>query len=174
MTREEKNQIVAQLSEQLQENDMFYLADTSELDAGSTSKLRRECFKKSIKMTVVKNTLLKRALDTVEGKDFSSFYETLSGPTSIMFTEVGNAPAKLIKEFRKKYEKPILKGAFIEESIYIGDDQLTMLSELKSKDELLGEIVSLLQSPAKNVVSALKSSSSTVAGLVKTLQERGE
>lgn len=174
MTREEKEQIVAQLSVALQENDMFYLADTSELDAEATSKLRRECFKKSIKMSVVKNTLLKRALDQVEGKDFSSFYETLSGPTSIMFTEVGNAPAKLIKEFRKKREKPVLKGAYIEESIYLGDDQLSMLSELKSKDELLGEIVSLLQSPAKNVVSALKSSGGTIAGLVKTLQERGE
>jgi len=173
MTREEKEQIVRDLSAKLGNAGVFYLADTSELDAAATSDLRRECFKAEIDLTVVKNTLLKRALDTVEGVDFSELDQALKGSTSLMVSEVGNGPAKLIKTFRKKHEKPILKAAYIEETIYIGDDQLTTLSEIKSKDELLGEIVGLLQSPAKNVISALKGSGADkVAGLVKALSER--
>jgi large subunit ribosomal protein L10 len=123
-------------------------------------------------MRVVKNTLLAKAMDQVEGKEFGELKDTLSGATSIMFSEVGNAPAKLIKDFRKKIDKPILKGAWIDEGVYIGDDQLSMLADIKSKEELLGEIITLLQSPAKNVVSGLKGAGGKLAGILKTLEER--
>lgn len=172
MTREEKQNAIEELSQQLAESGIFYIADTSELDAQATSDLRRECFKKDIKVSVVKNTLLQKAMEKVADKDLAELSDVLAGPTAIMFSEVGNAPAKVIQEFRKKHEKPILKGAFIEESIYIGDDQLQALVDIKSKEELIGEIVGLLQSPAKNVLSALQSGGNTIAGLVKTLSER--
>ncbi len=151
---------------------MVYLAETSELDAGSTSNLRRMCFQNDITLKVVKNTLLKRAMDEVEGRDFSPLYETLKGNTTLLLANVGNGPAKLIKEFRKKHDKPVLKGAYVEAECYIGDDQLQALADIKSKDELLGELIGLLQSPAKNVISALKSGGGTIAGLVKTLSDR--
>jgi large subunit ribosomal protein L10 len=172
MTKEQKNEAINQLSEELAGANIFYLADTSELDADSTSKLRRNCFKQDISLKIVKNTLLQKAMEKVEERDFSELYSVLSGPTSIMYSEVGNAPAKIIKEFRKKHDKPVLKAAFIEESIYIGDDKLGSLCDIKSKEELLGEVITLLQSPAKNVVSALQSGKHTIAGLVKTLAER--
>lgn len=172
MTREEKQNAIEELSKQLAESGIFYIADTSELDAKATSDLRRECFKKDIRVSVVKNSLLQKAMEKVEGKDLAELSDVLAGPTAVMFSEVGNAPAKVIQEFRKKHEKPILKGAFIEESIYIGDDQLQALVDIKSKEELIGEIVGLLQSPAKNVLSALQSGGNTIAGLVKTLSER--
>ena len=173
MTREEKEQIVNDLASKLGGANVFYLADTSELDATATSDLRRECFKAQIDLTVVKNTLLKRALEQIEGEDYSELYDSLKGSTSLMVSEAGNGPAKLIKAFRKKHDKPILKAAYIEETIYIGDDQLNTLSEIKSKDELLGEIIGLLQSPAKNVISALKGGGGDkIAGLVKALSER--
>ena len=133
--------------------------------------LRRACFKSNIKLAVVKNTLLEKAMEASD-RDFGELPTTLKGNTSVMYSETGNAPAKVIKEFRKKSEKPLLKGAFIEESIYIGDDLLDALVDIKSREELIGEIVGLLQSPAKNVISALKSSGSTIAGIVKTLSER--
>ena len=154
MTKEQKNEAINQLSEELAGANIFYLADTSELDADSTSKLRRNCFKQDISLKIVKNTLLQKAMEKVEERDFSELYSVLSGPTSIMYSEVGNAPAKIIKEFRKKHDKPVLKAAYIEESIYIGDDKLGSLCDIKSKEELLGEVITLLQSPAKNVVSA--------------------
>ena len=172
MTREEKNQVIDDLSEVLNESKVLYVADTSELDADLTSKLRRNCFKQDISLKIVKNTLLQKAMEKVEERDFSELYSVLSGPTSIMYSEVGNAPAKIIKEFRKKHDKPVLKAAYIEESIYIGDDKLGSLCDIKSKEELLGEVIILLQSPAKNVVSALQSGKHTIAGLVKTLAER--
>ncbi|HAE30845.1 MAG TPA: 50S ribosomal protein L10 [Flavobacteriales bacterium] len=172
MTKEQKNEAINQLSEELAGANIFYLADTSELDADSTSKLRRNCFKQDISLKIVKNTLLQKAMEKVEERDFSELYSVLSGPTSIMYSEVGNAPAKIIKEFRKKHDKPVLKAAYIEESIYIGDDKLGSLCDIKSKEELLGEVITLLQSPAKNVVSALQSGKHTIAGLVKTLAER--
>jgi large subunit ribosomal protein L10 len=151
---------------------VIYIADISELDAVATSALRRQCFAKNIKLSVVKNTLLKKAMENVQGKDFTELYDILPGPTAIMLSDTGNLPAKLIKDFRKKNDKPVLKGAFVEESVYLGDDQLNSLVDIKSKDELIGEIVGLLQSPAKNVISALTSSKSTIAGLVKTLSEK--
>lgn len=172
MNKDEKKQVIDQLTVQLQENPIFYLTDTSELTVEVTNKLRRSCFEKGVSMTVVKNTLLQKAMENVEGKDFSEFYDTLKGATSLMFSDTGNVPAKVIKEFRKTSDKPILKGAYVEEAIFIGDDKLSVLENIKSKEELIGDVIALLQSPAKNVISALKSGGSTIAGLVKTLQEK--
>ena len=171
MTREEKSQVIQELTAQLADNTNIYLTDISGLDAATTSRLRRACFKSNIKLGVVKNTLLEKAMEASD-KDFGDLPTTLKGNTSVMYSETGNAPAKVIKEFRKKSEKPVLKGAFIEEAIYIGDDLLDALVDIKSREELLGEIIGLLQSPAKNVISALKSSGGTIAGIVKTLSER--
>ena len=172
MTKEQKQSMIDELSNSLDSNGVIYITDISELDAAATSALRRQCFAKNIKLSVVKNTLLKKAMENVKGKDFTELYDVLPGPTAIMLSEVGNIPARLIKDFRKKNNKPLLKGAFVEESIYVGDDQLGTLVDIKSKDELIGEIVGLLQSPAKNVISALNSGKSTIAGLVKTLSEK--
>ncbi|WP_296381067.1 50S ribosomal protein L10 [Winogradskyella sp.] len=171
MTREEKSQVIDELTAQLADNTNIYLTDISGLDAATTSNLRRACFKSNIKLAVVKNTLLEKAMEASD-KDFGELPTTLKGNTSVMYSETGNAPAKVIKEFRKKSEKPVLKGAFIEEAIYVGDDLLDTLVDIKSREELLGEIIGLLQSPAKNVISALKSSGGTIAGIVKTLSER--
>ena len=165
--------MIEDLQAVLAENDVLYLTDASGLDSVSTSQLRGECFKNGITLRVVKNTLLKIAMDRTEGKDFSPLYdETLKGQTALMIASVGNAPAKLIKEFRKKSDRPTLKGAYIEEACFVGDDKLETLSQIKSKEEVIGDIIGLLQSPAKNVLSALQSGGSTIAGLVKTLQER--
>lgn len=172
MTREEKAKYIDDLATQLAENNVIYLADTAELTVETVNGLRRKAFKANVSMRVVKNTLLEKAMEKVEDKDFGDLKGTLSGATSIMFSEVGNAPAKLIKDFRKKEDKPILKGAWIDEGVYVGDDQLSMLADIKSKEELLGEIIGLLQSPAKNVISGLKGAGGTIAGLLKTLEER--
>lgn len=173
MTREEKNQFIDDLTTRLNDASVFYLADIAGLDAEGSSKLRRSCFKGDIKLEVVKNTLLKKALEKAEG-DYDELYDTLVGNTSIMFATAGNAPAKVIKDFRKKNDKPILKGAFIEETIYIGDENLEFLTSVKSKEELIGDIIGLLQSPAKNLVSALQSSGGKLGGIVQTLSERSE
>lgn len=172
MQKEQKVSVVEELTETLSNAGIFYITDTADLNAESISNLRRICFKADIKLKVVKNTMLKKAFEQVEDRDYSEFYDLLKGPTALMFSEVGNAPAKVIKDFRKKHSKPILKGAWIEEAIYIGDEQVENLVNIKSKEELIGEIISLLQSPAKNVIGALQSSGNTIAGLVKTLQER--
>jgi large subunit ribosomal protein L10 len=173
MRKEEKNQLVDAITEQLNSNNTIYLADTSELNAEDTSDLRRLCFKQNIKLVVVKNTLLKRAMKNSE-KDLEELYEALVGPTSLMFSDAGNAPAKLIKEFRKKAEKPSLKGAYVEEVSYLGDDQLETLVNIKSKNELLADIIALLQSPAKNVISGLQSSGQSLTGILTTLAEKAE
>ena len=173
MTKEEKQLQIEQIAGRIGETPNFYLTDISGLDAEATYQLRKACFKKGIKMSVVKNTLLKKAFDSLEA-DYSEMYETLKGNTSIMFTEVGNAPAKMIKEFNKKHDKPVLKAACVEESIYLGADQLSMLTEIKSKDELIGEIIGLLQSPAKNVISSLQSPGRGLSGILQTLAEKGE
>jgi large subunit ribosomal protein L10 len=170
MTREEKSQVIEELTAQLADNANIYLADISGLNAGNTSDLRRACYKADVQLSVVKNTLLSKAMEASD-RDFGDLPTVLKGNTSVMYSETGNAPAKVIKNFRKKAEKPLLKGAFIEETVYIGDDQLDMLVDIKSKEELIGEIVGLLQSPAKNVISALKSGGGTIAGLIKTLSE---
>lgn len=171
MTKEEKSVIIEDLTAQLAANHVIYLADLTGLDAKTTSDLRRACFKANIKLSVVKNTFLAKAMEASD-KDFGELPSVLKGNTSLMYAEVGNAPAKLIKNFRKKSEKPLLKGAYIEEAIFIGDNQLEALSSIKSKEELIGEVITLLQSPAKNIISALKSGSGKLAGIVKTLSER--
>jgi large subunit ribosomal protein L10 len=173
MTRQEKSQVIETLTAQLQENPIIYVADISGLNAGDTSNLRRACFKAGVKLAVVKNTLLAKAMESSD-KEFGELSGTLKGSTSLLFSETGNAPAKVIKEFRKKSDKPVLKGAYVEEAIYIGDDQLENLVNIKSKEELIGDIIGLLQSPAKNVISALKSGGNTLSGLVKTLSEKAE
>lgn len=172
MNKEEKSKQIAYLTDRISNASIFYLADTSELSADDTSKLRRRCFKGEVSLEVVKNTLVRKALENIEGKDLSPFYDLLKGQTSLMISEKGNEPAKIIKEFRKKNDRPLLKGAFVEEAIFIGDDQIDILASLKSKEELVGDIITLLQSPAKNLISALNSGGSTIAGLVKTLGER--
>jgi large subunit ribosomal protein L10 len=171
MTREEKSLVIEELTAELANNANIYLTDISGLNAGTTSNLRRACFKAGVKLSVVKNTLLEKAMEASD-REFGELPTVLKGNTSVMYSETGNVPAKLIKTFRKKSEKPLLKGAFIEEAVYIGDDQLDMLVDIKSKEELIGEIVGLLQSPAKNVISALKSGGGTIAGIIKTLSEK--
>ena len=171
MRREEKDVIIDDLANRLNDTKHFYLTDISALNAEQTSNLRRKCFEKEVGLLVVKNTLLRKAMEKSEG-DFNDLYDVLKDSTSIMFSETGNIPAKLIKEFRKTLEKPVLKAAYVEESIYIGDDQLEALSNIKSKDELLGDLAMLLQSPAINLVSALASSGSQLAGALKTLSEK--
>ena len=173
MTKEEKNQLIDVLEKSIKENNNFYLADISGLTAEESSALRRLCFKREVSLQVVKNTLLKKALEKNE-RNFEDLYDVLKGNTSIMFTDVANAPAKLIKEFRKKHEKTIFKAAHLDEAFYIGEEYLDTLSDLKSKDEIIAEIVAALQSPAKNIISSLKSGSSKLSGIVKTLSERPE
>ncbi len=172
MTKEEKAKYVDDLAADLANTNVIYLTDTAELTVETVNNLRRRAFNAGIKMRVVKNTLLAKAMDKVEGKEFGELKDTLKGATSIMFAEVGNVPAKLIEDFRKKNDKPVLKGAWIEEAIFIGDSQVKALASLKSKEELLGEIIGLLQSPAKNVVSGLKGAGGTIAGILKTLENR--
>ena len=171
MTREEKATVIEDLTGQLAENATIYLADISGLDALTTSDLRRACFKANIKLAVVKNTLLAKAMEASD-KDFGELPEVLKGNTSLMFSEVSNGPAKLIQTFRKKSDKPLLKGAFIYETVYIGDENLEALVNIKSKEEIIGDIIALLQSPAKNVISGLKSGGGKLAGILKTLSEK--
>ncbi|MEQ8217587.1 MAG: 50S ribosomal protein L10 [Arenibacter sp.] len=171
MTREEKLNVIQDLTAQLGDSSTIYLADISGLNAETTSALRRACYKADIKLAVVKNTLLAKAMEASD-KDFGELPSILKGNTSLMFSETGNAPAKLIKTFRKKSNKPLLKGAYIAEAIYVGDDQLDALESIKSKEEMVGEIIGLLQSPAKNVISGLKSGGGKLAGILKTLSER--
>ncbi len=171
MNKEEKNKIIRDIEDMLNENSNFYLADISGLNAEQNSALRRLCYKREVSLKVVKNTLLKKAFDN-NNIDFSELNEVLVGNTSLMQAEVANAAAKVIKEFRKKNDKPILKAAHVEEALYIGDENLSSLASLKSKEELLGDIITLLQSPAKNVISALNSGGSKLAGIIKTLEEK--
>jgi large subunit ribosomal protein L10 len=173
MTREEKNQIIEVLSQRLNNSPNFYFTDIGDLNSEKTSELRSMCYRSQIQLLVVKNTLLQKAMDKSD-KDLSAFSEVLKGPTSIMFTETSKAPAKLIKEFRKKMksEKPLLKGAYVEESAYIGENQLDFLENIKTKNELLGEIIGILQSPAKNVIAALQSGGQKLVGILETLSEK--
>ena len=171
MKREEKDKFITDLDILLSENKNFYLADISGLTAEESSDLRRLCFKRDVTLKVVKNTLLKKAMERNDS-DYEEFYQTLNGNTSIMFTEIGNSPAKIIKEFRKKHNKPILKAAIIEDCFYLGDDNLDSLVELKSKEELIGEIITLLQSPAKNLISSLQSGGNKLSGIISALKEK--
>jgi large subunit ribosomal protein L10 len=171
MKKSEKNEFIDALAEKLHTVNNFYLTDISDLNVETTSKLRRLCFKRNIQIRVVKNTLLKKAMEK-SGKDFQELYGIMKGSTSIMFSEVANDPAKLIREFRRTSPKPILKGAYIQETVYLGDDQLIALTNIKSKDELIADVIAMLQSPLKNVVSALSSGGNKLSGIVKTLSEK--
>jgi large subunit ribosomal protein L10 len=173
MRREEKNAIIDSLAERLKEYSHFYLTDTAQLNAADTSDLRRKCFESEVKLIVVKNTLLKRALEQ-SGVNFEELYPVLKGTTSIMFSQTGNNPAKVIREFRKKHDKPVLKGAYVQESIYIGDNMLDALVSVKTKQELIGDIIVLLQSPARNVISALQSGGNKIHGVLETLSKKVE
>lgn len=157
MTKEEKSKYIEDLALKLSQSGVFYLTDTAGLNVESVNNLRRKCFQSNIELLVVKNTLLKKALESLDGKDFTELYGVLSGPTAVMFSEVGNAPAKVIQEFRRKSDKPVLKGAYIEESVYTGDNNLATLVAIKSKNELVADIIALLQTPVRNIISGLTS-----------------
>lgn len=173
MTREEKVTIVNELSDKLSNSNFFYITDSSTLTVEAVNKLRGLCFENGIEMKVVKNKLIEKALAKLEAPEkYDGLLESLKGPSAIMFTEVSNAPAKVIKEFRKDHERPLVKAAYIDSDVILGDENLEMLASLKSKEELVGEIIGLLQSPMKNLVGALNSGGSKLAGLVKALQER--
>ena len=174
MRKEDKGVIIGQLTEVLKEYPNFYLTDIEAMDAEKTSQLRRECFKREVKLVVVKNNLLKKALENLEG-DFSELTGSLKGNTAVMFSQVANAPARLIKDFTKDTKgegKPQLKAAYVQESFYVGAENLDALVSIKSKNELIADVIALLESPAKNVISALQSSGQTIHGLLKTLEER--
>lgn len=171
MTRDNKNQIIDQLVGTFTEYPSFYLADISNLNAAQSSDLRRLCFKKGVRMQVVKNTLIRKALDKIEG-DFEELYTVLAGNSALLVSETTNEPAKVIKEFRKKSERPLLKAAWIDAGLYLGDDKVDELAALKSREELIGDIIALLQSPAKNVISALQSGGQKISGILKTLEDR--
>ena len=171
MTKQEKVQEIQDLTSEITSVKNLYLTDIAGLDAIQTTALRRACFNANIRLSVVKNTLLAKAMEASE-KDFGELKSVLKGNTSLMISDAGNAPAKLIKDFRKKSDKPLLKGAYIEETIYIGDDQIDYLESIKSKEELIGDVISILQSPAKNLILALQSGKSNLSGILKTLSER--
>jgi large subunit ribosomal protein L10 len=172
MRKEEKHEVVLALTETIAEYGNFYIADTANLSVAKVNDIRRKCFENGIKMQVAKNKLIRKAMEASEG-DFSEMFEVLKGSSSILFSKSANAPAKLIKQLRRTSDKPVLKAAYIDSSIFIGDNQLDALINLKSKEELVADIIALLQSPAKNVISGLQSGGNKLAGIVKTLQERG-
>jgi len=172
MNKEEKHELVLALTEQIKEYGIFYITDTSDLTVAKVNDIRRKCFESDITMQVAKNTLIKKAMEAADG-DFSPIYDVLKGSSSVLFSRSATAPEKLIKQLRRTGEKPILKAAYIDSAIFIGDKQLDTLINLKSKEQLIGEIIGLLQSPAKNVISGLQSGGNKLAGIVKTLQERG-
>jgi large subunit ribosomal protein L10 len=173
MTREEKDKQIDVLLNDINQNPNFYITNTSDFTVDKINQIRRECFQTGIKLKVVKNSLLKKAFEK-SGRDYTELYPALKGSTSILFCEVASQPAKMIKKYQKKpgFDKFILKGAYLEESAYVGENQLDFLANIKSKNELIGDIIGLLQSPAKNVVSALQSGGSKLAGIIKTLEER--
>ena len=173
MTKTDKAAAIQALKERFENNEFFYIADASELPAGKTTELRGALFEKGISMQVVKNTLAIKALEQLpEEGNYRAVFDALKGPTAIMFTETANAPAKVIKEFRGDGERPILKAAYIASAVYSGDDQLDALSKLKSREELLADVLTLLQSPMQNLLSGLNSGGTQIAGLLKTLEER--
>ena len=175
MTKAEKTAVIEALKEKLEGVEYFYLTDSSTLTVEQVTQFRRMCFEKGVEMKVVKNTLIRKALEAApEERNFEGLYDALKGHTAILFSEVANMPAKVLKNFRKSNEKPTLKAAYIDTDVFLGDDQIDILSKLKSKEDLIGEVITLLQSPAKNVVSALQSGGQTLTGLLKALEERGE
>lgn len=175
MTREDKTTAIAELTEEIGNNKFFYITDSSAMSVADINKLRRLCFDKGVTIKVVKNTLARKAMESFPAEaGYEQLYDTLKGPTTLMYAENASEPAKVIKEFRGDGEKPLLKAAYIDTDVFIGDDQLDVLKALKSKEDLIGEVVLLLQSPIKNVLGSLQSGGSTIAGLLKALEERGE
>ena len=175
MTKTEKNEVIEVLKEKFGQYNNFYVTDTESLTVEQVSNLRRACFNQGVEMKVAKNTLIRKALESEpESKGFAALFEALHGPTTIMISDNPKAPAKIIEEFRKTNERPLLKAAYIDTSVYLGDEQLKTLTELKSKEEMVGEIIGLLQSPARTLASQLKASGSKMAGILKTLEERGQ
>jgi large subunit ribosomal protein L10 len=172
MRKEEKHDVVLALKEQIESFSNVYIADTSNLTVAAVNDIRRKCFDSGIKMQVAKNTLIKKALEAASG-EYAELYDVLKGSSTLLFSNSGNAPAKLIKALRASGDKPLLKAAYIDSAIFIGDNQLNALVNLKSKEELIGDIIGLLQSPAKNVISGLQSGKNKLAGIVKALEQRG-
>ncbi len=174
MTREEKTAAIAELKEELGNSPFFYLTDSSTLSVAKINKFRRMCFDQGITVKVAKNTLIQKALESeAESKGYAALFDALHGPTTILISSNPKAPAKLIEEFRKSDERPLLKAAYIDTAVFIGDDQLKALTQLKSKEEMIGEIIGLLQSPMKRVASQITAAGTKIAGIVKTLEERG-
>jgi large subunit ribosomal protein L10 len=173
MRKEDKQVLIDSILSELKACPNFYLTDVSDLNAEKTSQLRRQCFNSGVKMIVVKNALLHKAMQQME-KDYEGLYDVLKGSTALMLCETGNAPAKLIKNFRKTSDRPILKGAYIEECCYIGDEMLDALCNVKSKNDLIADVIALLQSPMKNVISGLQSGGHKLSGILETLSERPE
>ncbi len=171
MKKTEKAEIIQELASKIKEYPHFYVTDTFGMNAAETTALRRLCYQQDVQLVVVKNTLFSKAIQASE-RDIEGIDVTLKGVSAIMFTNTGNLPAKLIKDFSKKTKRPVLKGAFVEESVYVGANQLDTLATIKSKEELIGDVIALLQSPIKNVVSALQSGGTTIHGILKTLEER--
>lgn len=175
MNKNDKTQLIEELKEKFDSAQYFYIADSSTLTVGEVNKLRALCYEKGVEMKVVKNTLAKKALESFgEERNFEQLNEALKGPSTLFFSEVGNSPAKLIKEYRESSDRPILKAAYIDSDIYLGDDQLESLAALKSKEELIGDVIVLLQSPIKNVLGSLQSGQNTISGLLKALENRAE
>lgn len=173
MTKSEKTATIEALKEKFDQQSFFYIADASTLTVEQVNNFRRQCHAKGVEMKVVKNTLARKALEALpEERNYSSLFDALKGPTAILFTETANVPAKIIKEFRKTNDKPVLKAAYIESDVFSGDDQIAVLADLKSKEDLIGEIIGLLQSPMKNVLGSLQSGGNTIMGLLKALEER--
>ncbi len=173
MNKQNKDQVIEELKEKFDQTSFIYFTDASSMTVAQVNKLRRMCFQQGIEMKVVKNTLARKAMERLgEERNFEAVYKALEGPTAIMLTTNANAPAKLIKEFRQDGTKPVLKAAYIDTDVFFGDDSLDMLIKLKSKEDLLGEVIMLLQSPARNVISALQSGQNTISGLLKTLENR--
>lgn len=177
MTKAEKTSVIEELAEKFVDSKYFYITDCSELSVETINNLRRAAFEKDVQLKVVKNTLIRKALERAAEKNeenYDDIYTVLKGSSALMFTETGNIPAKLIKKFREENDKPILKAAFVESEVYVGDNQLDSLVNIKSKEELIGDVILLLQSPIKNLLGSLQSGGNTISGLLKALESRGE
>ena len=175
MTRDEKKTAVAELKDKFSSNPFFYLTDSSSMTVAEVSDFRRKCYEQGVEMKVVKNTLAIKAIEQLDNKEeYDEVLPLLRGNTALLFTSTANAPAKILKEFRKDMDKPLLKGAFIDTDVFVGDEQISTLSAMKSKEDLIGDIIMLLQSPMKNVISSLQSGGQTLSGLLKALEQRAE